>query len=58
VIGALTGGGAAGATSESAAVQTGLNALIAMLHPGVEVPPEHLQALDDIMNPGKPATQN
>ena len=58
VIGALTGGGAAGSTSESAAIQTGLNALIGMLHPGVEAPPEHLHALDDIMNPGKQATQN
>jgi len=58
VIGALTGGGAAGSTSESAAIQTGLNSLTGMLHPGVEVPPEHLQALDDIMNPGKQATQN
>jgi hypothetical protein len=58
VIGALTGGGPAGATSESAAIQTGLNALIGMLHPGVEAPPEHLHALDDIMNPGKQAAQN
>ena len=53
VIGALTGGGAAGSTSESAAIQTALNSLTGMLHSGVEAPPEHLQALDDIMNPGK-----
>ncbi len=58
LIGALTGGGAAGATSESAAIQAGLNTLTGMLHSGVEAPPEHLQALDDIMNPGKQASQN
>jgi hypothetical protein len=53
VIGALTGGGAAGSTSEPAAIQAALNSLAGMLHSGVEAPPEHLQALDDIMNPGK-----
>ena len=53
VIGALTGGGAAGSTSESATIQAALNSLTGMLHSGVEAPPEHLQALDDIMNPGK-----
>jgi hypothetical protein len=53
VIGALTGGGAAGSTSESAAIQAALNSLTGMLHSGVQAPPEHLQALDDIMNPSK-----
>ena len=53
VMGALTGGGAAGSTSELAAIQAALNSLTGMLHSGVQAPPEHHQALDDIMNPGK-----
>jgi len=58
VIGALTGGGAAGASSESAEILAGLNTLTGMLHSGVQVPPAHQQALDDIMGPSEPAPSN
>ena len=53
----LTGGGA-GANSESAEILAGLNTLTGMLHSGVQVPPEHQQALEDIMGPSNPAPQN
>ena len=58
VMGALTGGGAASATPESAAILAGLNTLTGMLHSGVQVPPEHQQALEDIMGPSEPAPQS
>jgi len=58
VMGALTGGGAAGASPESAAILAGLNTLTGMLHSGVQVPPAHQQALDDIMGPSEPAAPN
>jgi hypothetical protein len=58
VIGALTGGGAGGGNSESAEILAGLNTLTSMLHSGVQVPPEHQQALDDIMGPSTPAPQS
>ena len=58
VIGALTGGGSAAAGSESAEILAGLNTLTSMLHSGVQVPPAHQQALEDIMGPSNPAPQN
>jgi hypothetical protein len=58
VIGALTGGGSAATGSESAEILAGLNTLTSMLHSGVQVPPEHQQALEDIMGPSNPAPQN
>jgi hypothetical protein len=58
VIGALTGGGSAAAGSESAEILAGLNTLTSMLHSGVQVPPAHQQALDDIMGPSEPAPQS
>ena len=57
VMGALTGGGAAGASPESAAILAGLNTLTGMLHSGVQVPPAHQQAMEDIMGPSEPAPQ-
>jgi len=58
VIGALTGGGSAAGGSESAEILAGLNTLTSMLHSGVQVPPAHQQALEDIMGPSNPAPQN
>ena len=58
VIGALTGGGSAAAGSESAEILAGLNTFTSMLHSGVQVPPAHQQALEDIMGPSNPAPQN
>jgi hypothetical protein len=49
VMGALTGGGSGSATSESAEILAGLNTLTSMLHSGVQVSPEHQQALDQIL---------
>jgi hypothetical protein len=57
VIGALTGGGSA-ASPESAEILAGLNTLTGMLHSGVQVPPAHQQALDDIMGPSEPAPRS
>jgi hypothetical protein len=52
VIGALTGGG--GAAAATPEILAGLNSLTGMLHSGVQVPPEHQQALADIMGPDAP----
>jgi hypothetical protein len=58
VIGALTGGGPAAGNSESAEILAGLNTLTGMLHSGVQVPPAHQLALDNIMGPDAPAPQS
>jgi len=57
VVGALTGGGASGSSPESAAILAGLNTLTGMLHSGVQVPPEHQQALDAIIPSNDPEPQ-
>jgi hypothetical protein len=58
VIGALTGGGSTAANPESAEILAGLNTLTSMLHSGVQVPPAHQQALENIMGPSEPAPQS
>jgi hypothetical protein len=50
MLGGLFGGGAAGASPQSAALQAGLNTLNSMFQAGVQVSQTHQQGLSDILN--------
>jgi hypothetical protein len=50
VLGGLFGGGASGASPQSAALQAGLNSLSSMFQAGVQVSQTHQQGLSDILN--------
>jgi hypothetical protein len=50
VLGGLFGGGASGASPQSATLQAGLNSLNSMFQAGVQVSQTHQQGLSDILN--------